>query len=199
MKRLESLFCAFIIFVALYFVIGALKNNFYFGWDRTLFPNSNFEKGILESWMEEGVAFHDQPTFGDNTYYRGRGVSNFRGNYWIGTYENRHSSKDPKGEIQGDAPVGKLTSIPFIIERDRICFLIGGGNNSAAAGVTLEVEGKRVLFEPGRGSLIDSERMSRVTWDVSRWKGKKARIVIEDNSGEGWVHINVDDFRYTIF
>lgn len=88
----------------------------------------DFETGGLTGWTQTGEAFKNQPTFGDNPTARNRGqASNHQGQYWIGTYENRHQSSDPAGAVQGDAPQGTLTSTPFILRNSRISFLVGGG------------------------------------------------------------------------
>lgn len=178
-------------------VVAAISISFHYPWQKPLFPNSDFEYGTLEHWTAEGTAFEAQPTLGDNPLLRGRSTSNYRGQYWIGTFERRHIAQDAPGASQGDAPTGRLTSMPFTIERDHLCFLIGGGDGSPSTGVALIVDGQQVLFESGHGAASDSEKMSRVTWDVSRWKGKQATIVVEDQAIEPWGHINVDDFRYT--
>jgi hypothetical protein len=177
-------------------LLFSIATIFHAPWYKPVFPNSDFEKGDLTNWKAVGDAFKNQPTFGDNCMYRSRGISNLRGNYWVGTFENRPSPRADKGETQGDAPTGELISKPFTIERDRLSFLIGGGKDSPAEGVALEVNGKIVRFVYGRGSQINSEVMSRVTWDVSTWKGQRAVIIIEDRSSDLWGHINADDFCY---
>ncbi len=104
-------------------------------------------------WLKTGNAFDFQPTFGDNAAYRPPTYqsivspytnidrkhaesSGHVGRYYIGTYEARPgsdvdyrapSSKFPAGSIQGDEPVGTLTSNIFIIGPGEINFLIGGG------------------------------------------------------------------------
>jgi hypothetical protein len=161
-----------------------------------LFPNSDFENGNLLNWRPEEKAFLFQPTFGDNSYYRNRGSSHLVGNYYVGSYERRPSAYHPKGTAQGDEPTGRLVSVTFRIRRNRISFLIGGGDDTAHEAVTLEVEGQPVLTERGRAIYVNGERMNRVTWDVSRWKGAVARIVIEDSSAGPWGHVSADDFRY---
>ncbi len=46
------------------------------------------------------------------------------------------------------------------------------------------------------GHLSDSEKMHRVVWDVSEFRGRKATILVVDEAVDGWGNINVDDFRY---
>ena len=178
-------------------ILFSILVSFHYPWQQPLFPNADFEMGDLTNWGVQGKAFNNQPTYGDNPFYRGRGISNHQGKYWIGTFENRPTSEAPKGVGQGDEVTGRLESIDFTISRDHISFLMGGGNNSKDSGVGLIVNNQQVLFESAKGQLIDSEKMSRVIWDVSPWRGQKARIVISDNSSTGWGHINADDFRYS--
>lgn len=177
-------------------IIFSICVNFYFPWEKPLFDNSDFKKGDLTHWTAQGNAFNNQPTYGDNSFHRGRGTANLRGAYWIGTYEDHHTQDRPWGKVQGDGPIGTLTSNPFIIERDHIGFMIGGGDSTLNESVALMVDGQEVLDQSGWGNIIDTETMSRIVWDVSRWKGKKARLIITDNSSGPWGHINVADFRY---
>ena len=161
-----------------------------------LFQNSDFENGSLLNWQVEEKAFLNQPTFGDNSYYSNRGSAHLVGNFYVGSYENRTNSYLPKGGVRGDEPVGRLTSMIFRIRGDKISFLIGGGDDSPREAVMLEVEGEVKLTARGRAIYIGGERMDRVTWDVSHWKGANARIVIEDRSSGSWGHVSADDFRY---
>ncbi|HTL69794.1 MAG TPA: hypothetical protein VL404_00740 [Candidatus Eisenbacteria bacterium] len=168
----------------------------YFRTNGLLFRNSDFEWGDLSYWKAGNEAFRNQPTFGDNSWYRNRGNSGVVGNFWVGSCENRRSLRDPAGGVQGDGPLGVLLSDEFTIRRNRISFLIGGGDGTDKEGVSLEVEGQRVLFQPGAGSRLNNESMNRCVWDVSKWVGKKAHIAIWDASPGPWGHVNADDFRY---
>ena len=161
-----------------------------------LFQNSDFEMGTLEHWEKTGDAFNSQPILGDNIKIRNRGESKHAGRFWIGTYERSQNRQSPDGGIQGDGPMGSLESDDFVIKAKRISFLIGGGQGSELTGVGLKVNNQLVLFEPGRGRYVDKEELHSVTWDVSQWLGKKARIVIRDEAADAWGHINADDFRY---
>lgn len=178
------LFLVFVNFYTLVFTPGP----------KLLFENSDFEKGNLIHWVPSGDAFRGQPICGDASAIRGRGKSSLQGQYWIGTYED--ASSEFPGAAQGDAPTGRLESIPFTITGDAITFLLGGGNDTDETGVELRVKGKRVRFERGKGIYRDQETMERIIWDVSQWKGSLAQIVILDESSLPWGHINVDDFRY---
>lgn len=179
--------------LALIVTIGV---SFYSPWRKPLFENSDFEMGNLTHWTPHDLAFVDQPIFHDNPIYRGSTPARPQGQYWIGSFEDRNSPGKPSGHSQGDLPMGELVSDEFEITGDVITFLIGGGDGSGQTGVALLVDGEEVLFEPGRGALIQSEKMLRVAWNVSRWKGYKAKIIIRDQSQGSWGHINADDFLY---
>ncbi|MEA5115604.1 MAG: hypothetical protein VB050_16420 [Geobacteraceae bacterium] len=89
----------------------------------------DFEEGNLRGWEAAGTAFNFQPTLDDNPTARHRQQpSNHQGRYWIGTFEKYqgHTRQKP-GEVQGDEPVGTLTSMPFTIPRGTLDFLVGGG------------------------------------------------------------------------
>lgn len=159
-----------------------------------LFENSDFEYGDLTNWQtDSGDAFLYQPTLGDNVLARQRGNSKHAGKYWIGTYERYNERTGTKpGRVQGDRPMGTLTSIPFVIKSDKISFLIGGGRRITSLYAALVVDGQEILKTTG----FNSENMRRVTWDVSRFKNRTAQIRIQDQSFQAFGHINVDDFRY---
>ena len=146
----------------------------------------DFELGDLRGWTLTGTAFNNQPTLGDNTYARNNYGENLvtsfqaptmdwlrspiitfhgdpgrrigaQGVYWVGTYENRRTNGTAAGEVQGDAPVGTMTSPPFIIggmaldtatgarattANLQIGFLVGGGCRAKETYVELLVDGE---------------------------------------------------------
>ncbi|RPI49599.1 MAG: hypothetical protein EHM49_09685, partial [Deltaproteobacteria bacterium] len=160
----------------------------------------DFEDGNLRGWIAEGEAFRYQPTWGDNPTARNRGqASNHQGNYWIGTYERyQRLSGQRAGEIQGDGPVGSLTSSSFVIPKGILSFLVGGGNSFETRVELLvedPIEGNiRVYYATGG----NTETMSRKSWDLTPYAGKKGRIRIVDASSGGWGHINADDLRFPL-
>lgn len=161
--------------------------------DDLLFDNSDFERGTLHNWYPAGSAFDHQPTLGDNVMARGRGSSRHQGRYWVGTFEHYTGNAGEKpGSVQGDKPTGSLASIPFTIRKNTIRFRIGGGRWTSTTYVSLLVQNREVLKATGR----NREEMHETTWNVSRYRGRRARIRIKDMSGSGFGHINVDDFRY---
>lgn len=73
---------------------------------------------------------------------------------------------------------GKVIFPLFIIQGDVIGFLIGGGNKPRAIQVRLVVDGKMVLHTTGS----DSDKLKHVNWQVGKYKGKRARLVLIDES-----------------
>ena len=101
----------------------------------------------------------------------------------------------------GRGAVGSITSPAFIIDRDFINFLIGGGDNPfespGATAVVLWVDGKARRSSSG-GNLHKSLRS--VSWDVSEFHGQRATIqFIDANDGSfgqrGLGYLLTDDFR----
>ncbi|KAF0711816.1 Aste57867_5074 [Aphanomyces stellatus] len=149
-----------------------------------------------------------------------KGTIGVEGRYWIGTYEARSgagasqqstsftckfANADCKttqyqlpgpsiaGNVQGDGPVGTLTSQTFTILGKSIRFRIGGGCNIATVYVELLVDGISVMRQTG----ICDENMLPVSWNVTTYKGKSANIRIVDASTSAlWGHINADDFKF---
>ena len=170
----------------------------------------DFEMGDLRGWTLTGTAFDNQPTLGDNTYARNvygeNLVTSFKtkaqdwlrspvttfhgdpgqrigqqGRFWVGTYENRRTNATVAGAVQGDAPVGTLTSPPFIVGGSlvdaktgkraseairstlQIGFLIGGGCRAEETFVELLVDGEddplftmRTPAQPGQGGTSNA-------------------------------------------
>ena len=174
----------------------------------------DFEVGTLEGWSKTGTAFDYQPTFADNSRYRDvypditrfglrpkDKPSRMDGRYYIGTYEARPGNpafygdgmpNEFQGGVQGDGPIGTLSSEIFIIYGSTISFLIGGGCDYYKEYVELMIDGMSV----DKVTAKCSERMDRVFFDVSAYYGRAGQIRIVDNSKANWGHINVDDFKF---
>ena len=159
-------------------------------------PIFTFEKGrqSLEDWTKTGDAFTNQPTYGDNPIVRKPAkTSNHRGDYWIGTYENKSTPEDGAGATQGNRSTGSLTSPEFLVDGAVVSFLIGSGCTSTNTGSDEKVE---LLVDDTvvRTYVTKScaERMSRQSWNVSELIHKTARLKLVDQNV--WGHINFDDF-----
>jgi fructan beta-fructosidase len=96
-------------------------------------------------------------------------------------------------KVNGDGPIGTLTSPPFEISRHYISFLISGGRWQHETCMNLLVDGQIIHSATG-GNNIHLEPGS---WDVQALIGKKAQIEIVDNSTGDWGHIDVDDIKQT--
>ncbi|MGC9944328.1 MAG: glycoside hydrolase family 32 protein, partial [Verrucomicrobiota bacterium] len=95
----------------------------------------------------------------------------------------------------GDASIGTLVSPPFIIQRNYIKFLIGGGSYRGEGGyggetrMELVAGGQVVEHAAGAGEW---EHLDWEQWNVSSLLGQTAQIRIVDKATAGWGHINVD-------
>jgi arabinofuranosyltransferase len=92
-------------------------------------------------------------------------------------------------EAFGDLPTGRLLSAPFDLVGDLMVSRVGGGFDPQRLVVSLLVDGQRVFFETG----FDSENLSRRTWPIAPYKGKRARLEIVDDSSGQTGHILVDE------
>ncbi|CAH3181291.1 unnamed protein product [Porites lobata] len=69
-----------------------------------------------------------QPTYGNNTLARGLEYgSNYKGDWLIGTYENRLRPNHMPSGMQKDGPQFSMTSPSFQITGKFLTFLIGAG------------------------------------------------------------------------
>ncbi len=160
-----------------------------------LFPNSDFEAGTLENWTARGEAFRRQPISEDAPARRKNTSTDFQGRFWVGSYDALVGGPG-ESTAQGDGATGSLQSTDFVINRSKITFLLGAGDGTKATRVSLLIAGREARTIYGTGHLSDSEKMHRVVWDVSEFRGMKAKILVVDEAVDGWGHINVDDFRY---
>jgi putative membrane-bound dehydrogenase-like protein len=143
--------------------------------------NTDFETGDLRDWTVEDAAFARQPVRGDLPAKRHREASLHRGDYWIGGYE-----------IAGDAPQGELLSAPFKVTKPWASFLVGGGASENTA-VELVREGEPQSFFRCTGA--NSESLQPIAVDLHAELGATIRIRLVDTTGDGWGHLNFDDFR----
>ena len=139
---------------------------------------ADFEGKDYNGWTVNGEALGSAPAKGawpgQNT------VSGHQGKGLINTYRN------------GDDSTGKAVSPEFTIERPYINFLIGGGSNDKKTYIRLLVGGREVHRAAGR----DDEALAWKSWNVSRFKGKKAKLEVVDDATGGWGHINIDQITF---
>ena len=139
----------------------------------------DFESETYEKWMISGDAFGTGPAAG--TLPNQHTVSGFLGQSLVNTFYG------------GDKSKGAATSPTFTIQRSHIAFMIGGGQDRIKLGIQLIVDDDVVRFATG----TNSEELSWVSWNVSEFRGLKAKIRIFDQAIGGWGHINVDHIIQT--
>lgn len=138
---------------------------------------ADFEGPDYGGWTITGDCFGPVPAQG--TLARQNPVSGFEGKGLVNTYLN------------GDTTTGTATSPAFVVERDYLNFLVGGGAFEKDTCMNLLVEGKVERTVVGR----NSEVLNWFTWDVRGLRGKTAQLQIVDRATGGWGHINIDSIR----
>ena len=147
----------------------------------------------MSNWTLNGTAFNNQPTYGNNTLARGFEYgSNYKGDWWIGTYENRSSPSEPFGGQQGDGPQGSMTSPSFQITGKLLTFLIGAGCNNPDIRAELIVDGEVVRKETPAAC---KEAMTEKSWNVTGYAGKNAQLRLVDHYSGHFGHINFDHLQ----
>ncbi len=140
---------------------------------------ADFEGKDYGDWKATGDAFGRGPARGTLTSQME--VSGFQGKGLVNSY------------FKGDGSTGTLTSPEFKIERKYINFLIGGGNHPGQTCINLLVDGKPALTATGPNKQPGgTERLDPCSWDVTKLKGKMAKIQIVDKARGSWGHINID-------
>lgn len=144
----------------------------------------DFEKETYDGWTATGTAFGAGPVERSK-------VPAYQGDVGLHGQRavNSHATA-PGAEVGAkDAAIGTLTSKPFVMERDYLTFLIGGGSHVGRTCLNLLVGDKIVLSAAGR----NDNRMQPHTFDVRPWAGQSATLQIVDNEKGGWGNIGVDD------
>jgi non-lysosomal glucosylceramidase len=148
----------------------------------------DFEREAYDRWTATGTAFGEGPTEAARMpKYQGEvGASGKR-------LINTHNARQGEDLSKADAHLGTLTSAPFLIERDFITFLIGGGNHPGKTCLNLLVDGAVVASATGH----NENRMHPDAFDVSAWAGKTAQLQIVDEVQGGWGNIGLDRIIFT--
>jgi len=139
---------------------------------------ADFEQHDYGAWKADGSAFRGpardaQLATLEIENGRGRGVAS--------------------SELEGDRPMGTLTSPDFTIQRPYISFLIAGGGYERHTSLNLVVGGKIVRSATG----WNSDRLVPASWDVRPLAGQTAQIRLVDEASGSWGHINVDQIVQT--
>ena len=138
---------------------------------------AGFEEDNYGSWIQEGIAFNNGP-----------GIES------LGYIGKRHATSL---NYNNEPATGTLTSPPFTIERNSIHFLLGAREIDFLSGAISNPEEFSIQL------LVDNEVVRFTTpdefhamyhygWDVSEFKGEKAKIRIVDLIDEKNVFIDVD-------
>ena len=147
----------------------------------------DFERETYEGWTATGTAFGSGPV-PKARVPEYQGDLNAHGRSAV----NSHASA-PTDTIGGkDGATGTLTSKPFVIERNFIKFLIGGGGHKGRTCLNLLVDDKVILSAIGK----NNNRMEPASFSVRRWAGRTAKLQIVDKEKGGWGNIGVD---YIVF
>ena len=154
--------------------------------DDPTIANPSFQSADLTGWTSvEGEAFTDA-NVSDATEWGWGCCFNPDGTYHLWG-----------AAAGGDAPTGVLRSSEFTLGGiGEVSFLIGGGNDIDNLYVALHraSDGSEIRRATNT-AFADSERLTRVVWDVSAELGETLYLEVVDNASGGWGHINVDDFR----
>ncbi|HQK18714.1 MAG TPA: hypothetical protein PLJ27_14745, partial [Polyangiaceae bacterium] len=145
------------------------------GWSRSL--TIDFAQVDKRSWLRSGTAFDAFPTDGPIL-----GQTRVSGH--SGPLVNSFTS------AQGDGALGMLQSPSFRLDGEVITLRVGGGKDATRLRAVLVVDGDEVMTATG----CDSEILGRRVWDIAKFRGKSARLVVEDRSADGWGHILLDEF-----
>ncbi|MFO1498096.1 MAG: GH116 family glycosyl-hydrolase [Verrucomicrobiota bacterium] len=148
----------------------------------------NFEQADYRGWTSTGTAFGSGPVE-KSTMPSYQGDVGAQGQRLV----NSHNVREGGDVAKGDAQTGTLISRPFVIERDFITFLIGGGNHPRKTCLNLLVEGEIVASATGH----NDNRMRRECFDATTWAGKAAQLQIVDDVAGAWGNIGVDEIVFT--
>jgi non-lysosomal glucosylceramidase len=148
----------------------------------------DFERPTYSPWTTTGTAFGKGPVLKTD-------IPKYQGDVggWGKSIVNSHASAPGKTSEDKDAQTGTLTSPAFVIERDFLAFLLGGGANVEQVGLRLLVDGKVVR----RTAAQDDNHLKPASLDVRDFLGKQAVLEIYDNGKGGWGNIGVDDIVQT--
>jgi hypothetical protein len=138
----------------------------------------NFEDGTYSGWIVEGEAFGDAPAVGP--YGAQQPIEGYEGNYFVNSF---HQGSDEAH--------GRLATEPFILEYNRMRFLVGGGDDVERLYIGLRVDDEVVLRAAGERTEILREK----EWNLTPWVGSEVLIEIVDATSDPWGHILVDDIR----
>jgi len=139
----------------------------------------DFEGTNWGNWIVKGKAFGNRPT----QLKALSGQSHVSGMMGLGYANSMHD---------GDKSKGSLISPEFIISNKFINFLIGGGNHKNTS-INLIIDDDTI--ETAKG--INNEELMWRSWNVEKFIGKNAKIIIRDRVEGSWGHINIDNIEFS--
>ncbi|HEX2973213.1 MAG TPA: GH116 family glycosyl hydrolase [Tepidisphaeraceae bacterium] len=151
-------------------------------------PFEDFEKETYEGWTATGTAFGNGPIEKSK-------MPGYQGDVGSGGKRlvNTHNARNGEDVGGGDRHIGTLTSRSFVIERNFITFLIGGGAHKGKTCINLLVDGKVVDSATG----ANDNRMKRSGFNVKAWAGKTGQLQIVDAEAGGWGNVGIDEIVFT--
>jgi quinoprotein glucose dehydrogenase len=139
-----------------------------------------FEGDGFDTWVEEGIGFGRGPASG---LIPGL-PDELKGYIGNGFACSGHG---------GNPATGRLISPEFTVDHRFLHFLVAGGNLQGQTAVQLIVNGQTALEAVGQQDL----EFRPVTWDLSPWKGQKARVRIIDEANGPFAWIAADHFAFS--
>jgi len=133
----------------------------------------DFNNAGWDGWVATGTAFGIGPA--NAMHAPDLGIQGVRGNGVASS------------EVAHDPPVGTLSSPVFTVKRHYISFVISGGDYEHGTCLDLIVDGNVVCSATG----VNNDTLMPVSWDVTRFLGKSARLQMVDEVTGDWGHINV--------
>ncbi len=150
----------------------------------------DWNRETYNGWKVEGTAFGSGPV-------KKSEIPSYQGDVGGDTERvvNSHATAPGDSVAARDSAVGKLISRDFTIERNFICFWVGGGRGAGNSrfGLTLFVDGQPVQTATGQ----DNNQMALENFDVRAYAGKTARLEILDDATGGWGNIGVGKIVFT--
>ena len=147
------------------------------------FVVEDFEGGTWRGWTTEGEAFGAGP-LRVGELAAGQGDVGAIGDGLL----NTHNVRREDGVQHSDEPVGTLTSDPFVVRRDYLHFLVGGGQRPDLTAIQLLSQGEVVQQVTGE----NSNRMRHARFDVKELRGREVQLRVIDRWTKGWGHIGLD-------
>lgn len=148
----------------------------------------DFERESYAPWTATGTAFGSGPVEAERMpEYQGKVGAQGR------RLVNSHASAPASDVGARDAAVGRLTSRPFVIERDYLNFLIGGGAHRGKTCLNLLIEDRVVMSATG----ANNNQLRARSWDVRSWAGRTARLELVDAEPGPWGNVGLDEVIFS--